>query len=54
MRTYLQRIEKEHDAIILAIAKRAPGKARDAMRRHLLNSRERYRQLTSAEPDRSR
>ena len=45
MRAYLQRVEKEHDAVIIAIEKREPGKAREAMRKHLLNSRERYRQL---------
>lgn len=49
MRKYLQRIEKEHDAIAQAIEKRAASKAREAMRRHLLNSRERYRQLATTE-----
>ena len=48
MRRYLQRIESEHDAILQAIEARSPKKARDAMRKHLLNSRERYRQLASA------
>jgi len=51
-RIYMQRIEKEHDAIAEAIAQRNAGKARNAMRRHLLNSRERYRQLASAKPER--
>lgn len=51
MRAYLQRIEKEHDVVILAIEKRDPGKSREAMRRHLLNSRERYRQLASGKPE---
>lgn len=48
MRSYLRRIEAEHEAIINAIEARSPKKARDAMRKHLLNSRERYRQLASA------
>ncbi len=48
MRSYLRRIEKEHEAILQAIEARSPKKARDAMRKHLLNSRERYRQLASA------
>lgn len=46
-RKYLSRIEKEHEAILDAIGTRSPKKARDAMRRHLLHSRERYRQLAS-------
>ena len=45
LRKYLGRIEKEHEAIFEAIGARAAKKARDAMRRHLLNSRERYREL---------
>jgi DNA-binding FadR family transcriptional regulator len=45
---YLSRIEKEHEAIFQAIAAHAPKKARDAMRKHLLNSRERYRELASS------
>ncbi len=52
MRSYLQRIEREHEAILQAIEARAPKKARDAMRKHLLNSRERYRQLASTKSDR--
>jgi DNA-binding FadR family transcriptional regulator len=51
MRSYLRRIEKEHDAILQAIEARAPKKAREAMRRHLLNSRERYRQLASTQAE---
>jgi GntR family transcriptional repressor for pyruvate dehydrogenase complex len=50
MRKYLSRIETEHEAIFDAIAARAPKKARDAMRRHLLNSRERYRELAPNGP----
>jgi GntR family transcriptional repressor for pyruvate dehydrogenase complex len=50
LRKYLSRIEKEHDAILQAIGAHAPKKAREAMRRHLLNSRERYRELASTKP----
>jgi GntR family transcriptional repressor for pyruvate dehydrogenase complex len=50
LRKYLSRIETEHEAIFDAIAAHAPKKARDAMRRHLLNSRERYRELASNRP----
>ena len=46
-RQYLDRIEKEHEVIFQAIGARSPKKARDAMRGHLLKSRERYRELTS-------
>jgi GntR family transcriptional repressor for pyruvate dehydrogenase complex len=42
---YLESVEKEHRVILDAITARAPKKARDAMRRHLLNGKERYRQL---------
>jgi DNA-binding FadR family transcriptional regulator len=41
------RIEKEHDAIFQAIVAHSPKRARDAMRVHLLKSRERYRELAS-------
>ena len=51
MRSYLRRIEKEHEAILHAIEARDPKKARDAMRKHLLNSRERYRQLASTQAE---
>jgi DNA-binding FadR family transcriptional regulator len=44
-RSYLESVEKEHQVIVDAISARAPRKARDAMRRHLLNGKERYRQL---------
>ena len=47
LRKYLGQIEKEHEAISHAIAARLPKKAREAMRGHLLKSRERYRELTS-------
>jgi len=46
-RQYLGRIEKEHEAIFLAIRAHSPKKARDAMRGHLVKSRERYRELAS-------
>jgi DNA-binding FadR family transcriptional regulator len=44
-RAYLDRIQKEHRDIFLAVRAREVTKARAAMRRHLLNSRKRYRQL---------
>lgn len=44
---YLARIEKEHEAIFHAIGSHSPKKARDAMRGHLVKSRERYRELAS-------
>jgi GntR family transcriptional regulator, transcriptional repressor for pyruvate dehydrogenase complex len=47
---YLARIEKEHEAIFHAIGSHAPKKARDAMRGHLVKSRERYRELASRKP----
>jgi len=46
-RQYLARIEREHEAILQAIAAHAPKKAREAMRGHLVKSRERYRELAS-------
>ena len=46
-RQYLGRIEREHEAIFQAIGGHSPKKARDAMRLHLLKSRERYRELAS-------
>jgi GntR family transcriptional regulator, transcriptional repressor for pyruvate dehydrogenase complex len=47
LRKYLGRIEKEHEAIFHAIGAHSPKKAREAMRGHLLKSRERYRDLAS-------
>src|SRR3954462_787075 len=44
----LESVEKEHRIIFDAINARSPRKARDAMRRHLLNGKERYRQLSTA------
>lgn len=46
-RQYLARIEKEHEAIFQAIGGHSPKKAREAMRGHLVKSRERYRDLAS-------
>ena len=45
LRSYMQKIEREHQAILDAIEVHAPNKARELMRRHLLNGRDRYRQL---------
>ncbi|MDB5616294.1 FadR/GntR family transcriptional regulator [Tardiphaga sp.] len=42
---YLESVEREHQLIVDAIIAREPRKARDAMRKHLLNGKERYRQL---------
>lgn len=42
---YLESVEKEHQVIVDAITARSPKKARDAMRRHLVNGKARYRQL---------
>jgi GntR family transcriptional regulator, transcriptional repressor for pyruvate dehydrogenase complex len=47
LRRYLGRIEKEHEAIFQAINAHSPKKAREAMRGHLVKSRERYRDLGS-------
>ena len=44
---YLQRIQKEHEAIMRAIRAHAVQAARAAMQRHLLNSRKRYRKLAA-------
>ena len=46
-KSYLQNVQKEHQAIFEAISAGAPRKARDAMRRHLLNGKQRYRQLAN-------
>jgi GntR family transcriptional regulator, transcriptional repressor for pyruvate dehydrogenase complex len=45
---YLDRIQQEHDEIVRAIRAHAVPRARAAMRRHLLNSRRRYRKLAAA------
>jgi len=44
-RAYLSGIQDEHRAIFAAIRDRDPQLARAAMRKHLANSRERYRKL---------
>jgi GntR family transcriptional repressor for pyruvate dehydrogenase complex len=44
---YLALIQEEHRRIFEAIRDRAPGAARDAMRRHLTRSLERYRKLAA-------
>jgi DNA-binding FadR family transcriptional regulator len=41
--SYSQTFQKEHQAIVQAVRDRAVARARAAMRRHLLNSRKRYR-----------
>ena len=41
---YLRRVNREHEKVYDAIARRAPEAARAAMRAHLANSRERLRQ----------
>lgn len=45
---YLRRVNREHEAIYEAIARRDPDAARAAMRLHLTNSRERLRQAREA------
>jgi DNA-binding FadR family transcriptional regulator len=44
-RAYLEMLQDEHRAILEAIRGRSPAAARAAMRRHLENSRKRYRKL---------
>jgi len=45
---YLQRVQREHEDIVNAIARRDPEGARAAMRTHLSNSRERLRLASAA------
>jgi GntR family transcriptional repressor for pyruvate dehydrogenase complex len=45
---YLRTFQKEHGAILTAIRQGQAMKARAAMRRHLFNSRRRYRRLAAA------
>ncbi|MGH7126010.1 MAG: FCD domain-containing protein, partial [Stellaceae bacterium] len=47
-RSYLDAFQREHRAIHDAIRRRDSTAARDAMRLHLLKSRERYRKLADA------
>src|SRR5262249_61705802 len=48
-RSYLEKTQGEHRAIVAAIRGRDPAAAREAMRRHLTNGRERYRKLATVE-----
>jgi len=47
---YLKLLQAEHQAIVDAIQSRDPKAAREAMRRHLTRSVERYRKLAAAQP----
>lgn len=49
--TYLEMIQGEHRAISAAIAAGNAKAAREAMRRHLVNSQKRYRRLADAAPE---
>jgi DNA-binding FadR family transcriptional regulator len=44
-RAYLELLQEEHGAIVAAIQNHDPKAAREAMRRHLTRSVERYRKL---------
>jgi GntR family transcriptional regulator, transcriptional repressor for pyruvate dehydrogenase complex len=44
-RAYLEKVQAEHREIYFAIRDRAVDDAREAVRRHLLNSRRRYQEL---------
>ncbi len=48
-RAYLEKIQGEHRALVAAIRNRDPAAAREAMRRHLTNGRERYRKLATVD-----
>jgi GntR family transcriptional regulator, transcriptional repressor for pyruvate dehydrogenase complex len=50
-RPYLETIQAEHRAIFGAIKAHDAAAARDAMRRHLVNGRERYRRLAGKSGD---
>jgi DNA-binding FadR family transcriptional regulator len=45
LRAYLMTFQQEHKAIVAAIDNRSVDQARDAMRTHLIMSRDRYRRL---------
>jgi GntR family transcriptional regulator, transcriptional repressor for pyruvate dehydrogenase complex len=47
LRSYLQRIQREHRDIAKAVAAADVAGARRAMRRHLQGSRQRYQRLTA-------
>ena len=49
-RAYLRAIQAEHRRIFEAIRRRNAAAAQEAMRRHLVNGRERYRKLAAAGP----
>jgi DNA-binding FadR family transcriptional regulator len=46
-RAYLETFQREHATIVAAIAVHDPEAAREAMRRHLANSQDRYRRLAA-------
>ena len=46
-RAYLELLQAEHEAIVVAIQRRDAKSAREAMRRHLTRSVERYRKLAA-------
>jgi DNA-binding FadR family transcriptional regulator len=48
LRTYLMTFQQEHRAIVAAIDARSVERARDAMRTHLVMSRDRYRALAGS------
>ena len=48
LQQYLRRVNREHEEIYQAIARRDPESARAAMRIHLTNSRERLRRAQEA------
>lgn len=50
-RPYLETIQSEHRAIFAAIRARDAAAAREAVRRHLVNGRERYRRLATKSAD---
>lgn len=51
-RAYLEKIQREHQSIARAILDRDPQAARRAMRGHIENSLDRYRELEKRSPDR--
>jgi GntR family transcriptional repressor for pyruvate dehydrogenase complex len=44
---YLESVEREHQSIVDGITARDPRRARDAMRKHLMNGKERYKKLSN-------
>ena len=49
LKIYLENVQSEHEAIFEAIRAHTPDKAREMMRFHLVNARERYRDLVHTE-----